>query len=239
MSRTFSAIFLVLGLVPIARAADLQFLQPAAADVVALLPPPPATGSKEANSELEVVLKLQATRSAADVARAKAEEKLTPAAFQQVMGGDFTREKFPKLYTLLEDAGNDSKVFSDKAKDQFGHPRPQFVDAHVQPVIDGEVNPSYPSGHSTRGTLWACLLAEVAPDKKAALLKRGQEIGWDRVIAGVHFPSDVYAGRVLGQTLAHALLKSADFQSRLTQAKAEYASRGKQQGAQLEAVESR
>jgi acid phosphatase (class A) len=70
-------------------------------------------------------------------------------------------------------------------------------------------------------------------------LKRGQEIGWDRVIAGVHFPSDVYAGRVLGQTLAQAMLKSPDFQRRLTQAKAEFVSRGKTQPAQLEAVESR
>ena len=237
MSRTLPIGLLVLGLVAIGQAADLQFLQPAAVDVVALLPPPPALDSKETNTELEVVLKLQATRSAAEVARAKAEEKLTPAAFQQVLGGDFTREKYPGLFALLEDAGNDAKVFSDKAKDQFGHPRPRFVDAHVQPVIDGEVNPSYPSGHSTRGTLWGYLLAEIAPEKKAELLKRGQEIGWDRVIAGVHFPSDVYAGRVLGRALAQAMLKSWDFQGRLMQAKAEFESRGK--AAQLEAIKSR
>ena len=68
-------------------------------------------------------------------------------------------------------------------------------------------------------------------------LKRGQEIGWDRVIAGVHFPSDVYAGRVLGRALAQAMLKSSDFQGRLMQAKAEFESRGK--AAQLEAIKSR
>ena len=158
MSRILSISVLVLGAVAIGQAADLQFLQPAAVDVVALLPPPPALDSKEANAELQVVLRVQGARSDAEVARAKAEEKLTPAAFQQVLGGDFTRENFPKLYALLEEAGNDSKVFSDQAKDQFRHPRPQFVDPHVQPVIDGQVNPSYPSAHSTRGTLWGYLL---------------------------------------------------------------------------------
>ena len=73
MSRTLPISLLVLGLVAIGQAADLQFLQPAAVDVMALLPPPPALDSKEANTELEVVLNLQATRSAAEVARAKAE----------------------------------------------------------------------------------------------------------------------------------------------------------------------
>ena len=67
----------------IGEAVDLQFLQPAAVDVVALLPPPSALDSKEANTELEVVLKLQATRSEAEVAsqsRRKAHSGSLPAS---------------------------------------------------------------------------------------------------------------------------------------------------------------
>jgi hypothetical protein len=52
----------------------------------------------------------------------------------------------------------------------------------------------------------------------------GQEIGWDRVVAGVHFPSDVYAGQVLGRALAQALLNNETFREQLELAKKEHSS---------------
>ena len=42
-------------------------------------------------------------------------------------------------------------------------------------------------------------------------MERGREIGWDRVIAGLHHPSDIVAGRVLGQALAEAVLADPKF----------------------------
>ena len=223
MKRHLPVMLWVLGLGATGWAADPLFIKMSAVDLPTLLPPPPAADSAEAATELQVVLKLQNTRTKQDIARAKAEADLTPAAFQSVLGSDFTNENFPVLFALLSDAGKDSKMFSTKAKDYFARPRPNRADAHVQPVIE-EFDPAYPSGHSTRGTLWACILSEIVPERKADLVKRGQEIGWDRVLAGVHYPSDVHAGRVLGQALAQAFVKSADFQSRLTQAKSEFES---------------
>jgi acid phosphatase (class A) len=53
-------------------------------------------------------------------------------------------------------------------------------------------------------------------------MERGREIGWSRVIAGVHYPSDLTAGRVLGMALARALLASPKFQEEFLKAKEEY-----------------
>ena len=53
-------------------------------------------------------------------------------------------------------------------------------------------------------------------------MRRGQEIGWDRVINGSHYPSDVLAGRVLGAAVARAMAKNDAFRSRFAEAKAEY-----------------
>jgi acid phosphatase (class A) len=87
----------------------------------------------------------------------------------------------------------------------------------------GDPEPSfgYPSGHSARGTVYALLVAELFPDKKDAVLAIGRTIGWDRVLIGKHFPTDVQAGRVLGQAIYRELSANAEFQHDLAEAKAE------------------
>jgi acid phosphatase (class A) len=67
------------------------------------------------------------------------------------------------------------------------------------------------------------ILAELAPDLKEAILARGLQIGDDRVIAGVHFPSDVDAGHALAHDIFAKLMASPAFQADLAKAKAEVA----------------
>ena len=67
----------------------------------------------------------------------------------------------------------------------------------------------------------ALLLAELFPEQKEAILEVGRQIGWDRVLIGKHFPTDVNAGRVLGQAIVRELLASPAFQHDLAEAKAE------------------
>jgi acid phosphatase (class A) len=222
MKRILPTLFLLLVTTLSALGADLHFLDPSTVVVTDLLPPPPAAGSAAAAADMDAVLKAQITRSDAEVIRGKSEAKLTPAAFQAVFGTDFTAQNFPHTFALLDDAEKDSKVFSAKAKEIFARPRPKFVDFHVRPAVEGDDEPSYPSGHATRAMLTARILCEIAPDKKHELLDRAEEIGWDRVVIGVHYPSDIYAGEVLGQALAQAMSKNPDFESRLAEAKQEF-----------------
>ena len=55
-----------------------------------------------------------------------------------------------------------------------------------------------------------------------AALDRGRQVGYDRVLGGVHYPSDVDAGQVLGPVIAQAWLAEPAHQRRLEAARAEW-----------------
>src|SRR5262249_19767525 len=161
------------------------------------------------------------SRSEADTARIKSENKLTPAVFRSEFGPEFTEQTFPVLFDLLNEAERDAKYFIANAKTHFARPRPKDAESDVRPAVKAHDEYSYPSGHATRGMLWATILSEIAPAKGKALIVRAQEIAWDRVVGGTHYPSDAYAGEVLGKALAQAMLKSTEFRARLEKAKQE------------------
>ena len=200
----------------------LTFVTPASIDFVKLLPAPPRANSQEDKAEMDVVLRVQETRTPAEVDRAVAEAKLKMIAFTPVIGPWFTKENLPLTAKLIKNAEKDSKFFSGAAKVKFARLRPPH-DPRVKAKIDEAEEPSYPSGHATRGLLFASILAELDPEQRAALMDRGREIGWDRVIAGVHYPSDIIAGRTLGQALFAAMSANPDFQRDLAAAKDEFA----------------
>jgi acid phosphatase (class A) len=200
--------------------AKLRYLSPDSIDVVQLLPDPPDKNSSEQQQEIDLVLRIQQTRTDAEVARGKSEAKFTVFAFADVLGPWFTEENCPESAKFFKQVASESKYFSDSAKGHWNRPRPPREDNRVKPMLD-ENDASYPSGHSTRATAMAEILAEIFPQQKEALMARARQIGWDRVIVGVHFPSDVYAGRVLGHAIAHQLLAKSDFRSELEVIKTE------------------
>ena len=67
---------------------------------------------------------------------------------------------------------------------------------------------SYPSGHSTAGYALALALAKKFPYKKELILQQGLKIGENRLIGGVHHPSDVAAGRVLATQVVRGMYVS-------------------------------
>ena len=69
--------------------------------------------------------------------------------------------------------------------------------------------------------MWANLLAEVFPEHKEALLERAQLVAWSRVVGGVHYPTDIVAGRMLGERLANDFAAQPDVRAALSRVKAE------------------
>jgi acid phosphatase (class A) len=207
---------------PATKAPKLHYLSVTAVDVIQLLPAPPTPGSDEAKADLDAVLHAQETRTDAQVARGMAEHKLHMKAFAPVFGDWFTEGNLPLTTKLLDDAAKDSKSFTATGKEYFARKRPPN-DARVKPKVQEDDELSYPSGHSTRGMLWGLILADASPARRDALLDRGHEIGYDRVLVGVHYPSDVFAGRVLGQALFNAMRSDPAYQRDLAAAKAELA----------------
>ncbi|HTW94161.1 MAG TPA: phosphatase PAP2 family protein [Tepidisphaeraceae bacterium] len=192
-----------------------------AVDVIQLLPAPPTLQSEENQAEISLMLQLQKTRTKVDKQRIASEDGMSVFVFADVMGPWFNAQNCPKTADLFDQVESDSVYFASVGKEYWKRPRPYASVPALNPNGKIEKSASYPSSHSTRGTVYAELLADIFPDKRAAILERGRQLGWDRVIAGVHYPSDVAAGRVLGQALAQAFEKSPEYQQRLAAVKAE------------------
>ena len=101
-------------------------------------------------------------------------------------------------------------------------PSPSPTDSPcTTPAADSSYAPSYPSGHAFVGAMMAILLAEMVPEQRTALFAFGWEYGYARVISGVHFPSDVEAGRILGTMLVEMMQQDARFRADLSVARQE------------------
>jgi acid phosphatase (class A) len=111
----------------------------------------------------------------------------------------------------------DTFHIADRLKRQYDRTRPYARDATVHPCISMPKGGrySYPSGHSTLGWEFGLVLSDLVPARRAAFLSHAEQIAQDRVIGGVHHPSDVAAGRVLAEEIHAVLLKSPAFRADL------------------------
>lgn len=221
---------LILNLTAALAAESLNYVEQSVLDPVVLLPAPPAADSEEAKAEIETILRILETRTPAQVERAKADAKIGMESFRHQVGTWFTPEALPLTDALLKKVEKDSKYYTETAKNYFARKRPKAALGKVKAVLDGGDEGSYPSGHSTRGMLMAIIISQLLPENEQALMKRGWELGWDRVIAGVHYPSDIVAGRVLGKAIARAMMANPAFKQDFAKAKAEVAEAKKRAG---------
>ncbi|HTV49240.1 MAG TPA: phosphatase PAP2 family protein [Phycisphaerae bacterium] len=197
------------------------FLTPGSIDFKTLLTPPPANNSFVTHAEINWMLELQNTRTAEQIARAKREVNLNPFLFSNVLGSWFNPDDLPITTQLLRQASNDTSIISYTAKNFFARPRPYTLDPRLKPCVKLESSFSYPSGHSSHAIVWGIILSTMFPERRDAIMARAYQIGDDRVIGGVHFPSDVAAGHVLGYAIAAALLANPEFQADMEKAKQE------------------
>src|SRR6185312_8181290 len=89
-------------------------------------------------------------------------------------------------------------------KSAIGRPRPFVGDPRVHPSIGLPHDPSMPSGHAMNAFAGAVVLAAVVPRARWPLFGLAAAIALSRVYLGVHFPSDVIAGAILGSTIGAA-----------------------------------
>lgn len=222
--RTSLALLLFCSGSLLAQTVTFHYLDPNSVNVSQILPPPPATGSRAYLTDINGVLSAQAVRTPAQIARARSEENLTPFVFANVIGNWFTPRNLPLTYALLERAAADAHNINVAGMALYQRPRPPLQDSSINPVAPIPSSASYPSGHATSAVLWALLLDQFAPDLGDPLIARARQIGEDRVIAGVHFPTDVAAGEKLARFIARRLLANPSFQQDLTAAEAEFSS---------------
>ena len=190
-------------------AAAPVLVAPKLQELAAFIGPFPALDTEAGKADLAIVLWEQRIRTEPDIQRAKSEVKLDLSAYSEAMGVRMEASGFPETAKLFMRVAKDIKTQSDSLKVMFARPRPYLADARVQPAIERETSPSYPSGHATRGIAIALVLAELKPERREALLAQGRQVGVNRVIGGVHYPTDIEAGQKLGARLAQTWLAEA------------------------------
>jgi acid phosphatase (class A) len=215
-------LLLVLLLLPQHGWADeTAYLSQERVDLTALLSPPPAVGSQQQQQEIALLLKLQRERTPDQVAFAQADTERTVFRFQDVFGADFTAEKLPLLAVLFTKVQHNADHLLKPAKKHWNRPRPFVSDLDIHPCVERPDSASYPSAHSTFGTLAAILLAEMVPEKRTQLHDRAELYRLNREIGGAHYPSDVLAGRISGTVIAAFLLNDSAFLAEFSKAKSE------------------
>ena len=192
--------------------------------------PPPALDSPRGKADRTIYLE---TRKLAGSARWKQATKdndlWTGGALERyacTLGQPISETALPKTYHLLQRVELDARTIGTPPKNHFNRTRPLIGD-DLAVCIKREdwmrTNASYPSGHAMAGWAWGLVMAELAPAKASGLLEAGREIGDSRVICGVHYQSDVEAGRVLGAAMVSAEHANAQFRADFAAAKAELA----------------
>ena len=200
-----------------------QYVDAAALDLTRLIPPPPTNDSAETRAELDQMLTIQKTRTPAQVARATADADVNVNRFADAFADPpgFDVKNLPRTQSLFRKIGTDERVVVGTGKDGFARPRPFVLEPRLQPVVKTPPNGSYPSGHTMWSYTVGLVLADMVPERRAQLMARAAEYAQNRVIAGVHYPSDIEGGKMAATAFAAALFASPAFQSDLAAAKAE------------------
>jgi acid phosphatase (class A) len=195
----------------------------------AFIPAPPSAGSALEMADAaasKAALALQGSPRW-DLAKRDAELKFPEAAatFQCAVGRVISDVETPVLNRLLHRSLADFGLASYPAKQAYQRSRP-FV-TNEQPICTPDEREmlasdgSYPSGHSAIGWGWALVLSQVFPEKAEAILARGREYAYSRMVCNVHWQSDTLAGMNVGAAAFAQLQNDPLYLATMAAAKAE------------------
>jgi hypothetical protein len=130
-----------------------------------------------------------------------------PTFWATLIGLSAHRHKYTsELLTLaLSLAGHVEMRF----KHGFAVQRPVLLSPQVQPMIPTPGHASWPSGHATESYLTCALVQALLPhgDKYREQCERlAARLAVNRTVAGLHYPVDSAAGRLLGTALAEYMV---------------------------------
>ena len=213
-------LLLALAIVPLSALADLTYLAPGQPDAATVLAPPPRPDSAEQAADMDEVRTVYHAAGSNDIAAAYSEKKFTVFNFTGAVGAFFVETNLPKTAAFFAKVQTDAETVTDLGKDYFKRPRPFTTNPSL---ANGKLEKSfsYPSGHSTESMVLGLVLAEADPAQHDAILAHARLMGWHRVEIARHYPTDIYAGRVLAQAIVRELNQSDAFQKELAEVKAE------------------
>lgn len=200
-------------------------------DFALLLGRPPVAGSLSDREDVNDVAAYQDV-DAARWQTAVEDARFLYPRFDVAFGRSVNRSTSPAMIRLLSRALQDVSATTFAAKDHFSRPRPYqrnqlhhvcLKDKAPEPEQNPTSGTSYPSGHSSYGWATALILARLAPDRADALFARASEYAESRLICGMHFPSDLTAGKIIATAVVIRLDQDTAFAADLERARKELA----------------
>jgi len=215
-----AALYATVSFAAVAKETPLHYLVPGEPEAATLLAPIPLPDSAEQAADLEAVRAVYHAASSNDMAIAYGEKKFSVFNFSVAAGAFFQSNNLPQTAVFFNKVQLDAETVTDLGKDYFHRPRPFVTDPSL---VNGKLEKSfsYPSGHSTESMVLALVLADLLPDRQAAILEQARLMGWHRVQIARHYPTDIYAGRVLAQAIVRQMKTNPDFQKEFALVKTE------------------
>ena len=190
-------------------AAELQLDQRRLAAIAGL---PPAPGSAAEAADLAILEWLQRFRSPEIVATTWLLLDRDLNVFSSAVGtelGKATPMLSAGLHAFMAPVNSAYRGI----KQQQGRIRPYIAHPGLEPCLPREDTGSFPSGHAVWFRTTAELLADLLPERRDRLHHVGRQGGANRVLCGVHYPSDVEAGQRLGADAALQIIASPQWQA--------------------------
>ncbi len=184
-----------------------------AADIVAERPPPPPlTGSQQMKDETAEVKKTVEHLTSAELAIAQkwndgAGTYSPPGhwndvALEHVRDAKMSEVRAARVFALLNMAMHDAGVGCWEAKYHYFSPRPSQLDPSIKTEIGLPNFPSYTSGHSTFSASAASVLSYLFPSGTTSFAAMRDEAGISRLYGGIHYRTDIDAGKAHGMRIA-------------------------------------
>jgi acid phosphatase (class A) len=151
----------------------------------------PKIGTPEESREFELLVALAENDRQLFMPHIVAQDTCFPEYFVRLL--NITERTHPNTFLVLKIAARVGETAMVCLKKEYNRPRPSEILPFLFPPIQFH-HPSYPSGHSLVAHLMAHCAGAVRPDMRDLLVRLADQIGRNREIAGLHFPSDTAAG---------------------------------------------
>jgi hypothetical protein len=182
-------------------------------------PPPPSTSSQQMKTEVAEVKQtvehitsdqLAITQKWNDGAGTYSPPgHWNDIALQYVRDAQMSEVRAARVFALLNMAMHDAGVACWDAKYFYFSPRPSQMDPSIRTKIGIPNFPSYPSGHSTFSAAAAAVLSDFFPSGATSFAAMRDEAGMSRLYGGIHYRSDIDAGKAHGSRVASYTLNFA------------------------------
>ena len=163
--------------------------------------PPVGNLTVEDENEIQTVLNVQEYLTEEDYQFIKAANDSPPSVFYQWLTLRGQRVSMSEIQSMWEAPSVIKIVASIKRAYKRARPYEKYSAVHLAPGVKTE-DYSFPSGHACGAYYIASKLSDKFPHLSDGLYHLASRIAKTRIQAGVHYPSDIEAGRLIGISLA-------------------------------------